>query len=607
MLRFTSAVMVILVLAGQRTFVWADARADPQPKTWVATVAEKTPVMVESEMLFVLAKDSDLFAGQAEGDWLAVTVVQGKKEIRGWVQKKDLTPIEHPSQLQRQLSGDLASVRAEKRYIAFSLKCRPKKNCLLLGSRGCAKRDCRRRSAADGSGSRLSGRHHERSGSGRGRGSGDAIVVGQYIPGRARLTLDDLSVALRARFVHSEWPVVSIDPPTQPTTQRVHKVRFEGGVADTSFGYTLFEADYLLKQMGLGYEQSKVPGVPSEWEMWVKQQEYDNRRSVRISSRGWFYPELGATPTRENVAAFKGLKVGVYSEVLAATIDNQPVRDLTKVKGHTGEQFAALVREHFDELTAMHPSFRRLEQLNELVALSRAIEVMDKKPDLSWWLQDYPLHRVKTPRQVNELARAENTTHRDVSLKVTMSGGVELRAMAMRLQAGDVSALADAALTTRPSRDALAWAFVVDDWVIPVPPELSVTKGAEVTPQLVYAQFLIRHGHYAEALQRLDHILSQEPNYVNALYLKGTLLNDSLQRPDEAIACFDQILLRIPDATDAIIGRGLALLGKGNLRTGTDCFDQALRINPRLANALALRGAVPGRFGRPCEGDCRPE
>ena len=38
----------------------------------------------------------------------------------------------------------------------------------------------------------------------------DVILVGERDPERSILTLDDFVVALRARFIHGKWPLVSI-------------------------------------------------------------------------------------------------------------------------------------------------------------------------------------------------------------------------------------------------------------------------------------------------------------------------------------------------------------------------------------------------------------
>jgi tetratricopeptide (TPR) repeat protein len=598
------ALLAVLTIAacGMRPDVSGVAlAAEIQAGDWVVTVDESVPVMVESNTLFVLARNTELAVEQVNGDWIAVTVTKGGKEVRGWVERSRLARIGQPSEVRRKFAKELASVPAEKRYTAFSLNAARKKiqSTSVPGAIARALLSQKSPPTKDPEVEYLGGMNYVR-GLVIDPKTGDAIVVGQYIPGRERLALDDLVVALRARFVHGQWPVVSIDPPPQKTNPPYHNVRFEGGVRDTAFGLTLFEADYLLKKVGQGHVATGVPEVPSEWSLWVKQarSQYADTE-VNIGGRVWFYPDVAATPVRENVAAYSGLKVGVYYEVLSATIGGRRIKDLTEIKSPTGEQFVALIRQHYEPLAAMHPSWRRIMQLNELVALSRAIEVMERRPDLGWWLESYPITSVETPRQARELSRSQAFNEGYYSHTVSTEGGVELRAMALRLEAGDVSALADAALSTRPGLEALTWGFVVDDWVIAIPPELDITKGAEVTPQLVYAQFLTRQGKYDEAVARLDKVLAIQPSYVDALLLKGNLLSDALKRYDDAIACFSGLIQKLPDCADAYSARGLARARKNDLHEAIEDFNGALKVNPKLVGALAYRGVCYGNSGDP--------
>src|SRR5919109_303515 len=64
----------------------------------------------------------------------------------------------------------------------------------------------------------------------------DLILVGKYDPERQPLTLDDFAVALRARFIHGQWPLLSIDPTEQTQAIEMQTVRTEGGIEDTQFG-----------------------------------------------------------------------------------------------------------------------------------------------------------------------------------------------------------------------------------------------------------------------------------------------------------------------------------------------------------------------------------
>ncbi|MBM3501171.1 MAG: hypothetical protein FJX74_21165, partial [Armatimonadetes bacterium] len=64
----------------------------------------------------------------------------------------------------------------------------------------------------------------------------DLILVGDQDETRADLTLDDLVVALRARFIYGEWPLVSIDPTPDTLQTEMLNVRWEGGIQDTALG-----------------------------------------------------------------------------------------------------------------------------------------------------------------------------------------------------------------------------------------------------------------------------------------------------------------------------------------------------------------------------------
>jgi hypothetical protein len=263
------------------------------------------------------------------------------------------------------------------------------------------------------------------------KGGRDVIIVGRYAPDRAVLTSDDLVVALRARLIHGAWPLVSIDPTAETPTTQMQKVRFAGGIEDTPFGADLFDADYRLKRLAMGLLEAGAPGFRTYWEL-GKEREF--RRSLNISSRFWFYPVLPSVTVREDVVAIKGLTVGVFTEVLAAEIDGKKVEDPASFQDVVGDTFAKEVSGRFDELARVHPSFARLQGLDELVALTRAIEEMEEKPDLSYWLKTYRVRPVQTERAVQLLRRSgEFERPGRGRSSCELLGGVQLMAIALRL------------------------------------------------------------------------------------------------------------------------------------------------------------------------------
>lgn len=95
----------------------------------------------------------------------------------------------------------------------------------------------------------------------------DLILVGRYDPDRQPLTLDDFAVALRARFIHGKWPLLSIDPTEQTRKTVMQAVRTEGGIEDTQFDADFFNADYRLKRIGMGLIPVAVPGLKTYWDL----------------------------------------------------------------------------------------------------------------------------------------------------------------------------------------------------------------------------------------------------------------------------------------------------------------------------------------------------
>ena len=107
----------------------------------------------------------------------------------------------------------------------------------------------------------------------------DLLVVGQAVPGEAAVALDDMVVALRARLVHTTWPLVSIDRTPETAQTRRQKVRFEGGVENTKFGEDFLKADAFLKNLALGKMSAEIWGIRSYFDMAVERARQD-RKSV---------------------------------------------------------------------------------------------------------------------------------------------------------------------------------------------------------------------------------------------------------------------------------------------------------------------------------------
>ena len=66
---------------------------------------------------------------------------------------------------------------------------------------------------------------------------------------------------------------------------------------------------------------------------------------------------------------------------------------------------------------------------------------------------------------------------------------------------------------------------------------------------------------------------------------------------DRALSAYDQAIKLKPDSTDYLTSRGLVLYQQGKYQDALASFNAALAINPKLPQALRLRGAAKGKLG----------
>ena len=64
------------------------------------------------------------------------------------------------------------------------------------------------------------------------------------------------------------------------------------------------------------------------------------------------------------------------------------------------------------------------------------------------------------------------------------------------------------------------------------------------------AEILGKSGKYQEAIEHFDKAIELDPNYVDAWYNKGVVL-DNLGEHEEAIECYDKALELDPNNADA--------------------------------------------------------
>ena len=303
----------------------------------------------------------------------------------------------------------------------------------------------------------------------------DLILVGQIQRGEPKITLDDLVVALRARLVEHAWPLVSIDRTPETRTTGEQQVRMDGGIARTQFGRDLIEADVALKRMALGLLPTDPWGGRSYAAMSAERVQRIGQEES-IGSRFWFYPVSPALVAREGVFAIANLKLGVLTEVLS--VGGRPVGQGVAARDEVGDAFATSMTERYREVSATYPEVQKLWRLFSLVAIARGVETLSDRPNLDYWLNDYHVATVETPERYPLLRHHQRIAAGGHNLVLDIDGGVELRALVLRLRDGDVTALKELVLRSRPSREALVWPVPLEGWSIPGAPVASSPPAA---------------------------------------------------------------------------------------------------------------------------------
>ena len=414
-------------------------------------------------------------------------------------------------------------------------------------------------------------------------GNHDLIVVGRPDPQSRPFCLDDLVTALRARLRLREWPVVSIDPLPETSRTRLQRVRYEGGIAHTGFGRTLFNADFDLKQMAMGLLDIGIPGIQSYWDRY-EDQALGNGNSPAIQSRFWFYPVCPQVRIRDGVCVIRGLKVGVFTEVLSGTIGGNRIEDPRTFVFAAADSFANVVSRRFDDLSLVHPSFRHLKTLQTLVALSNALENLDPQPNLAWWLDDYPMQPEATPDTCRLLRREEGS--------ILAEGWVLLTALALRVSSGDVRGLRDAVLLTRPSLSAISWRFIAAGWLIPIVAD--AVPSEDISLLFQQATFLDNQRRYAEAVALYDELLRLEPESGQVWWQRGLALGNGLKQWDKAIESQEKAHELLPRSPSPLLGKGDALVGLNRWDDAIACFDTVIAMDTGepvgwIDKAIALR------------------
>ena len=318
----------------------------------------------------------------------------------------------------------------------------------------------------------------------------DIILVGLADSNLPKARFEDFCVALRARLIYDEFPLVSIDPVKDTEKTNLQKIRFDGHLENSYFGKNFLICDILLKLYSLGMIDI-VPSVPS-YNLLIEQDIKNNIRksgadvigihwhaaeeenkltknyyakpvasSELYQARFWFYAmEPYTTVNKEEVFCIKELKIGVESEILYQD---------SGASHHTArELFAKKWNDNFSEVCSKHPQLKILKVLDDFVAVANAIKSIEHQPYLEYLLNEYPISYISTKPDY-KLEEIYGVVERSDGLKqlIKISGGIEFRSEVKFLNYGDVTPLRKIVIDSRPSQDELSWPLPLSGWKMP--------------------------------------------------------------------------------------------------------------------------------------------
>lgn len=328
----------------------------------------------------------------------------------------------------------------------------------------------------------------------------DIILIGRVRDDLPPANIDDLVVALRSKLLIGQYPRVSIDRVEHTAKTGMQDVRFDGGLERTKFGVDFLESDVLLKRYSLDllsqienltpylelYEASVKEKLLEQGKVvdqvnWLTEEESKKAieknigkpvsESSTVQSRFWYHvrDDQSFIVEKDDVYVIEELCLGVKVETIFGQTVDSADKQTKQPRDEIGEEFARQFTDSFKEVTAQYPILKRLKFLFDLVCIAEGIAHMDKeRPELEYLLHKHRIREEKTPGQYRLVQRLGEFRSKDgVTALVQLSGGIDMEAILLALEDGDVKALKMAVLNTRPGQHALTWSVPLDDWEMP--------------------------------------------------------------------------------------------------------------------------------------------
>jgi hypothetical protein len=291
----------------------------------------------------------------------------------------------------------------------------------------------------------------------------DLVIVGQHISTEPEIKLEHLVTALQSAFVKKGYPMVSIDKTEETSTTGMQAVTFGGGIENFDYGKILYEADVVLKDIGMG-KNLKVFNIKSYFDL-LKEFWYEKGYSNAVQSRFWFVSSNTVFINRQDITLLKELDIVIDTELSSTGFGNID---------SVGALFASTLSEQYASLSMYYPEIKKLNQLFRLFGLSYGLSRLPESEEnkeihtaLKYWLNSYKIPVIDVPKTHPLLTKSEHLKKPDDEVTITISGGIDMRLEVSDFLDGSVTALRDIVLKLRPDERSLSWVLPFDGWPVP--------------------------------------------------------------------------------------------------------------------------------------------
>jgi len=276
-------------------------------------------------------------------------------------------------------------------------------------------------------------------------------VVGQTT-NRPVLLLDDLLVALRSMDAARPTGITcSIDPTTdglsrlQNLLKRTHSigddpqpvmtsieqtlgpqtVTVAGVPADSHFARVLVAADYRMKRLAMGFDESPIRGLPSFMDMLKTG---GGKGARPMLPRWWLAADYDSLLADADGLAWElrgaGVKAMTEDEVLAAGGQRQRTGQANPL----AKKWADTMTARYDELSKADAIFGQLRNCMDLAVVAALISKEHLAEKCNWSMQlllnpELPVESYNAPQHTPSIA---NATQKGNSWIISASGGVQL-------------------------------------------------------------------------------------------------------------------------------------------------------------------------------------